>query len=93
MKLNKKLSKGKVSVVVGTQKDDSDHLVSSRDIRRNDTDLESKIDEILNELKEELKIELGISTEKRQESKASRGKSLDGFIYESLSKGAHKRAY
>ena len=88
MKLDKKLSQGKVSVVVGTQKDDFDYMVSSKDIPRNEKDLETKI-----ELKEELKVELGITTEKKQESKASRGKSLDGFIYESLSKGSHKRLY
>ena len=93
MKLDKKLSQGKVSVVVGTQKDDFDYMVSSKDIPRNEKDLETKIDEILSELKEELKVELGITTEKKQESKASRGKSLDGFIYESLSKGSHKRLY
>ena len=86
MKLNKKLSKGKVSVVVGTQKDDSDHLVSSKDISRNERDLESKIDEILNEIKEELKVELGISRRGRQEAKASKEKGLDHFLYESLSK-------
>ena len=86
MRLNKKLSKGKVSVVVGTQKEELDHLVSSKDISRNDRDLESKIDEILSELKEELKVELGISTKGRQEAKASREKGLDHFLYESLSK-------
>ena len=86
MKLNKKLSKGKVSVVVGTQKDDSDHMVSSKDISRNERDLESKIDEILNELKEELKVELGISRRGSQEAKASQEKGLDHFLYESLSK-------
>jgi len=86
MKLNKKLSKGKVSVVVGTQKDDSDHLVSSKDISRNEQDLESKIDKILSELKEELKVELGISERGRHESKASTEKGLDHFLYESLSK-------
>jgi|TARA_R110002051_G_scaffold314406_1_gene391507 hypothetical protein len=90
MKLNKKLSKGKVSVVVGTQKDDSDHLVSSKDISRNDTDLESKIDKILNELKEELKVELGISERGRHESKASKEKGLDHFLYESLSRSSQK---
>ena len=86
MKLNKKLSKGKVSVVVGTQKDDSDHLVSSKDISRNERDLESKIDEILNEIKEELRVELGISRERTQQAKASQEKGLDHFLYESLSK-------
>tara|TARA_R110000824_G_scaffold80277_1_gene201939 strand:+ start:144 stop:416 length:273 start_codon:yes stop_codon:yes gene_type:complete len=90
MKLNKKLSKGKVSVVVGTQKGDSDHLVSSKDISRNERDLESKIDEILNELKEELKVELGILEMDRQESKASKEKGLDHFLYESLSRATQK---
>ena len=86
MKLNKKLSQGKVSVVVGTQKDDFDHMISSKDIRRNETDLEHKIDEILKELKEELKVELGISPEGKQQAKASQEKGLDHFLYESLSK-------
>ena len=90
MKLNKKLSKGKVSVVVGTQKDDSDHLVSSKDIRRNETDLERKIDDILSEIKEELKIELGIKSDKKHESKASEQKGLDHFLYESLSASARQ---
>ena len=90
MKLNKKLSKGKVSVVVGTQKDDSDHLVSSKDISRNEQDLESKIDKILSELKEELKAELGICERGRQESKASKEKGLDHFLYESLSRATQK---
>ena len=86
MHLNKKLSKGKVSVVLGTQKDDADHMILSKDIRRNEVDLEHKIDEILKELKEELKLELGISTEGRHHAKASQEKGLDHFLYESLSK-------
>tara|TARA_R110000824_G_scaffold29534_1_gene98234 strand:- start:707 stop:973 length:267 start_codon:yes stop_codon:yes gene_type:complete len=86
MKLNKKLSKGKVSVVVGTQKDELDHMVSSKDISRNEEDLERKIDKILSELKEELKVELGISRRGHQEVKASQEKGLDHFLYESLSK-------
>tara|TARA_R110000824_G_scaffold80157_1_gene201794 strand:+ start:572 stop:838 length:267 start_codon:yes stop_codon:yes gene_type:complete len=84
--LNKKLSKGKVSVVVGTQKEDLDHLVTSRDISRNDKDIESKIDKILNELKDELRAELGLTEEKNHQVKASQQKGLDHFIYESLSK-------
>ena len=90
MKLKKKLSKGKVSVVVGTQKDELDHMVSSKDISRSERDLESKIDEILSEIKEELKAELGISRRCRQESKASKEKGLDHFLYESLSKASQK---
>ena len=90
MKLNKKLSKGKVSVVIGTQKDDFDYLVSSKDISRSERDLESKIDKILSELKEELKEELGILEMDRQESKASTEKGLDHFLYESLSRASQK---
>ena len=86
MHLNKKLSKGKVSVVLGTQKGDSDHMISSKDISRNDKDIESKIDEILNELKEELRAELGISRERTHQAKASQEKGFDHFLYESLSK-------
>jgi hypothetical protein len=86
VQLNKKLSKGKVSVVLGTQKGDSDHMISAKDIRRNEIDLEHRIDEILKELKEELKLELGISTEGQHHSKASQEKGFDHFLYESLSK-------
>ena len=89
MKLNKKLSKGKVSVVLGTQKGDSDHMISSKDISRNDKDIESKIDEILNELKEELRAELGLSEERVHQVKASQQKGLDHFLYESLSKSTY----
>tara|TARA_R110000824_G_scaffold148660_2_gene318547 strand:- start:1490 stop:1756 length:267 start_codon:yes stop_codon:yes gene_type:complete len=86
MKLNKKLSKGKVSVVVGTQKEDGDYMVSSKDISRNQNDLESKIDEILKELKDELREELGLKSDVQRESKASTAKGLDDFMYQSLSK-------
>ena len=86
MKLNKKLSKGKVSVVVGTQKEESDYMVSSKDINRNQNDLEAKIDEILKELKEELREELGLKSDAQKVAKASTPKGLDDFIYQSLSK-------
>tara|TARA_R110000822_G_C15338795_1_gene495937 strand:+ start:6328 stop:6630 length:303 start_codon:yes stop_codon:yes gene_type:complete len=93
MKINKSLTRTKVTIIGATRKGGQDVMIYSSDIDREEKDLSAAIDVCCEDLKDALKKELGVEEVKVPEKKASNKSSKastkkldDEFLYESLAK-------